>query len=155
SAEGKPFSPQVLPRCVIGSVSNVELLWPKVSRISFEGHDLAPPEKRREFPSRLPRRPNSSAAKGYGRGGGCRAVQKRLQQFIGSKKEARRGNETGLQGNLIRTQQSRLDRPRFLADEEVADDRCDLGAATLERKMTGIEQTDFGVRVVAFKGLRT
>ena len=34
---------------------------------------------------------------------------------------------------------SRLDRPRFLAGEEVADDRCDFMALTLEREMTGIE----------------
>ena len=40
------------------------------------------------------------------------------------------------------------------AGEEVANDRCDLRATTLERKMAGIEQMDFGLRVVALEGFR-
>src|SRR5262245_36972925 len=44
--------------------------------------------------------------------------------------------------------------PRFLAGEEVADDHCDFGSTALEREMTGVEQVDFGVRIVAFEGLR-
>src|SRR5215831_4164991 len=49
---------------------------------------------------------------------------------------------------------SRLDRPRFLAGEEVTDDHCDFMAMALEREMTSIEQVDFGVGVVAFESLR-
>src|SRR6516225_9666599 len=49
---------------------------------------------------------------------------------------------------------SRPEGPRFLASEEVADDCGDLSAATLQREMTGIEQVDFGVGVVAFESLR-
>src|SRR4029077_16156755 len=40
------------------------------------------------------------------------------------------------------------------AGEEIGDDGCDLGATTLQRKMAGIEQVDFGLRVVALEGLR-
>src|SRR4029079_2895262 len=38
-----------------------------------------------------------------------------------------------------------------LAGEEVADDRCNLSSMALESEMTGIEQVDFSVRVVAFE----
>ena len=41
------------------------------------------------------------------------------------------------------------------AGEEIADDDCDLGAATLQGKMTSIEQMDYGLWVVAFEGLCT
>jgi len=44
---------------------------------------------------------------------------------------------------------------RFLAGEEVADDRCDFSSTALESEMTGIEQVDFSVRVVAFESLCT
>src|SRR5262245_60631881 len=49
---------------------------------------------------------------------------------------------------------SRLDRPRFLAAEEVADDRCDFSSTALEREVAGIEQVDFGLWIVAFEGFR-
>jgi hypothetical protein len=48
-----------------------------------------------------------------------------------------------------------LEGQRFVASEEVADDRCNLSAATLQSKMTGIEKVDFSVRVVAFESLCT
>ena len=38
--------------------------------------------------------------------------------------------------------------------KEIAHDRCDLRATTLQRKMTGIEQMDFGLWVVALEGFR-
>ncbi len=40
-----------------------------------------------------------------------------------------------------------------LAGQEVADDRRDLRALAFQRKMAGVEQMDFGVRVVVFEGL--
>jgi hypothetical protein len=45
-------------------------------------------------------------------------------------------------------------RELFYAIEEVANDRRDLRPATLEREMAGIEQTDFGLRVVALERFR-
>src|SRR5262245_61508514 len=50
---------------------------------------------------------------------------------------------------------SRPQGPRLLAGEEVANDHCDFRSTALEREMTGVEQVDFGVRVVAFEGLCT
>ena len=43
---------------------------------------------------------------------------------------------------------------RQLALEEVADDRRDLGSLAFEREMTGLEQVDLGVRMVALERLR-
>src|SRR5262249_53717282 len=40
------------------------------------------------------------------------------------------------------------------ASEEIANDRCDLRATTLQRKMAGIEQMDFGLWIVALEGFR-
>src|SRR5260370_33856911 len=42
---------------------------------------------------------------------------------------------------------------RQLAGQEVADDAGDLGALAFQREMAGVEQVDFGLRVVAFEGL--
>lgn len=48
---------------------------------------------------------------------------------------------------------SRPQRLRFLVGEEVANDHRDFRSTALEREMTGVEQVDFGVRVVASEGL--
>src|SRR5262249_36643144 len=42
---------------------------------------------------------------------------------------------------------------RQTAREEVADDPGDLRSLAFQREVTGVEQVDFGVRVVALEGL--
>ena len=43
---------------------------------------------------------------------------------------------------------------RQFAGEKIADDGCDLGRMTFERKMAGLEQVNLGVWIIAFEGLR-
>jgi len=44
---------------------------------------------------------------------------------------------------------------RQLAGEKIADDCCDLKSLAFQREMSGIEEVNFGVWVVAFEGLST
>src|SRR5437764_3629923 len=43
---------------------------------------------------------------------------------------------------------------RRFACEKIADDGCDLWCVTFEREMAGLEQMNFGVRIVALERLR-